>query len=430
MSFEAVRTMMVRRRGTLLAIAVVVLGAVAALLAVGVLAQAQQLAAGGPPESAEPSPSMTPHLHESATPEPTATPESTPEATPEPTPVPTPGPIAGYQLAATFGNGDMMVGVHDATTWGGGFIALGESWEYDDVGGRPLPRLWRSADGTSWSEEPLELGPGASVQNIASLADGSLLMLGTIGGDVSYWSIPATAAAWTSTDAVSWTPIDLPFAANPVTTPIRFAAGPEGIVGTVDNDIWYSADGRSWQRVHEVPRGSVLYEPVAGDEGWIVKRSNASLGTTTLLVSGDAVTWHEIELGNIGSVSAVAGDWLVLRRSDDWQDTEVLRSGNGLEWQTLVDVNSLSSDPENARYAGATLTGTDEVLFLTPWQSGHCYSMPTGEEVFWSSDGSTWISAGLTDGAVVTHAAEIGQVSVLTGYIAGSGGVAFWVSTR
>jgi hypothetical protein len=56
-------------------------------------------------------------------------------------------------------------------------------------------------------------------------------------------------------------------------------------------------------------------------------------------------------------------------------------------------------------------------------------SMPNGEDVFWSSDASTWVSAGLDDGAVVTHAVEIGEVSVLVGYIATTGDVAFWVST-
>jgi hypothetical protein len=56
--------------------------------------------------------------------------------------------------------------------------------------------------------------------------------------------------------------------------------------------------------------------------------------------------------------------------------------------------------------------------------------MPNGEDVFWSTDGSTWASANLVEGAVVTHAAEIGQVSVLVGYLAETRDVAFWVSTR
>ena len=425
MSLEAVRTMIVRHRAVALGIGVVVLAAVAALLAVSVIGQARELTAGsGASASPEPSPSVAPSEEPPATPEPTLAP------TPEPTPVPTPGPIAEWELAATFGgNGQSQMGVHSAAAWNG-FVAIGEAWQYDDLGGRPDPRLWRSLDGAEWWEVPIELGAGASVQEVTPMADGSLLILGTIGGDVSYWSDPAVAAAWTSADAVTWTPLDLPFAANPLAAPIRFAAGPEGIVATVDNDIWYSADGLTWGHAYEVARGSVLYEPVAGDQGWIVKRSNASLGTVTLLVSGDAVTWYEIDLGNVGTVSSVAGDWLATRHSDDWLRTEVLRSENGLDWQTLVDVGSLPSDSESGAYDGATLTGTDDVLFLSPWQAGHCYSMQTGEEVFWSSDGSTWVSAGLTDGAVVTHAVEVGEVSILTGYIAGSGGVAFWVSTR
>ena len=34
------------------------------------------------------------------------------------------------------------------------------------------------------------------------------------------------------------------------------------------------------------------------------------------------------------------------------------------------------------------MTGTDELLVLSLWQ-GHSYSMPAGEDVFWSRDGST-----------------------------------------
>ena len=81
-------------------------------------------------------------------------------------------------------------------------------------------------------------------------------------------------------------------------------------------------------------------------------------------------------------------------------------------------------------YDGATMTGTDELLVLSPWQAGHCYSMPRGEDVFWSRDASTWVSAGLVDGAVVTHALEVGDASVLVGYLATTGDVAFWSSTR
>ena len=76
------------------------------------------------------------------------------------------------------------------------------------------------------------------------------------------------------------------------------------------------------------------------------------------------------------------------------------------------------------------MTGTDELLVLSPWQAGHCDSMPAWQDVFWSRDDSTWVSAGLVEGAVVTHALEIGDVSVLAGYLATTGDVAFWSSTR
>jgi hypothetical protein len=425
----------VRRRGLVLAITVMLLAAPAAILAASVLSQARELAAGSGSPSAEASPSASPSSEPTVAPTPDPTPASTPEPTPEPTPAPTPGPIAGWQLAGTFGNhSDMLIGAHDLATWNGQFLALGESWEYDDVGGaRPEPWLWRSTDGLSWSEQALDLGPGASVHELAALPDGSIMVLGSVGGSIVYWSEPARPAAWTSLDAITWTRVSLPFGEE-VQAPIRYAAGGRGLVATIDDWIWHSTDGRTWRPVHHVPRGQWVYEPVAGDEGWIVKHGNASLGTTTLLVSGDAVTWYEVDLGNVATVSNVAGDWLASRHSDDWERTEILRSANGLDWEVVLDLATLPPPADVAEefgaFDGARMTGTDEMTLLSPYQAGHCFSMPSGYGVWWSSDSRTWVPVDLTEGAVIMHAAELGDVSVLAGYLADRGGVAFWTSTR
>lgn len=294
-----------------------------------------------------------------------------------------------------------------------------------------MPRLWHSGDGHSWSEVALDLGPGASVQVVAPLADGSLMIFGGVDDDPDDWSEPVQPAAWTSMDAAAWSPVALPLEVVQGWGALQFAAGPEGILATIENRIWHSTDGRSWNMVYDAPRGMSLYGPVAGDEGWIVRRGNASLGTTTLLVSGDAAAWYEVDLGNVGTISTVAGDWLASRRTDDWKRTEILRSANGLDWDVILDLEALPVEPsELGGYDGATMTGTDDMLVLSPWQAGHCYSMPNGEDVFWSSDASNWVSAGLVDGAVVTHAVEVGEISVLVGYLATTGDVAFWVSTR
>ena len=334
MELGTMRNLIARHRSSLLAIAIAGLVMVAAFLAASVFGQAQQLAAGGPPASAEASPTVAPHSHEPPTPEPTATPDPTPVATPEPTaeptPVPTPGPIAGWELAGTFDGGEWIAGVHDVANWNGTFVALGEAWVSTESGSTPKPRLWHSGDGRSWSEVELELGPGASVQAVAPLADGSLMIFGAVDEDPDDWSEPVQPAAWTSMDAAAWSPVALPLEAVRDWGALQFAAGAEGVLVTIDDRIWHSPDGRSWQMVYDAPRGTSVYGPVAGDEGWIVRRGNASLGTTTLLVSGDAVTWYEVELGNVGTISTVAGDWLASRWSDDWERNEILRSANGL----------------------------------------------------------------------------------------------------
>ena len=138
MDIAAVRTFIVRRRAPLLATSVLILGVAAAFLAVSVVGQARELAAGNPASpsaDASPSPTATPE----PTPEPTATPDATPIATPVPTPSSTPEVIAGLTLAATFDDGDGMTAVHDVAVWNGAFVALGESWELDAT--NPEPRV-------------------------------------------------------------------------------------------------------------------------------------------------------------------------------------------------------------------------------------------------------------------------------------------------
>ncbi len=427
MELEAVRTMIWRHRGIAVALAVIGLAAVAALLALNVVGQARQLAAGAPPASNEASPTIEP----TASPEPSATPEPTtaptPDATAAPTPEPTPEPAPGWALAAAFGDADQPTGVMDVTAWNGTFVAVGTSWTDDRANGR----MWRSTDGRTWSESVIDLGPGVSLQLVTTLPDNSLMLLGTIDDDVTQWTDPLRAGAWTSADGIGWTPLAVPFGAKLQYGPVEFAAGAEGLVATTGDEIWHSVDGRSWSLVHDAPRGTWLYGPVAGDEGWIVKRGNASLSTTTLLVSGDATTWHEVDLGNVATVVNVAGDWLVSRATEDWQSTEILRSANGLDWTVILNLDELTP-PEGTQLTanGAALSGTGDVLVMSPWQGGHCGGMPAnGWGAWWSTDGFTWASADLGDDAVVTHAVEAGEVTILAGYHARTSTVAFWVST-
>jgi hypothetical protein len=429
MNVGAVRTLIIQRRGVVLAIVVLLLGVLAALLAVNVLAQARQLAAGEAPATSSATPTVAPTA-EPRTPEPTVTPEpartATPEPTPVPTPVPTPEGITGWALAGAFGSSEAPTGVLDITRWRGAIVAVGTSWQDDN----PVPRMWRSADGQSWSESPLDLGPDASLQVVTELPDGRLLILGTIGDDVAYWSDQSRAAAWTSTDGVTWTVSDVPFGTSQY-GPLEFAAGARGLVATNGEEIWHSIDGSAWTLAYEAPRGMWVYGPVAGDEGWIVKLASASLGTTTLLVSGDATTWYDVDLGNVATVANVAGDWLVTRASEDWSRTEVLRSADGLDWKVIVDLSQLPP-PEGTEVTanGARLTGTGEVLLMSPWEGGHCGAMPSaGWGAWWSVDGIGWASAGIGGDAVVTHAVDIGEDTVLAGYTDGSGEIGFWIST-
>ena len=145
--------------------------------------------------------------------------------------------------------------------------------------------------------------------------------------------------------------------------------------------------------------------------------------------------WHDVDLGNLATLASVAGDWVASRASDDWQGTEILRSANGLDWSVILDLNDLAapdgSDAEGPAGSGggAMLSGTGDVLMLSPWRAGHCGGMPSGGWGAWySTDGASWSPTGLGGDAVVMHTVAIGGVTVLAGYTADDGDVAFWVS--
>lgn len=439
MTLEALQTFILRRRGALLAALVIVLGAMAAFLAVQVIGQARELAAGSPPDASIASPvvALSHHDHQpepSDPAEPTttpATPDATPTATPIPTPPAPPDPDAPWTLAASFGDGTWETSVTDVEVWQDAFVAVGTDWD----GANPHAVMWQSSDGRAWSSIPVDLGVAVALEVVAPLPDGRLMVLGTVGGSVEYWSDPERAAAWISVDGANWTAVPLPFGAVASPGPVDFTAGAEGLLATTGDAMWHSTDGTHWQQAYDAPRGSVVYAPVAGDDGWIVRLGNASRSTTTLLVSGDASTWHEVDLGNVATVANVEGDWLVSRATDDWQGTEILRSANGLDWTVILDLDELAPTAdvtveESAGLGGgAMLAGTGEVIVLSPWRAGHCGAMPTGGwGAWWSTDPTEWQSTGLGGDAVVTHAVSIGSVTVLAGYTGFTGDVAFWVS--
>lgn len=435
MTLEAIRSSILRRRGLLVAGTIVICGGVAGFLAVGVIGQARELTAGGGPSPTASPPAIDlPVSHHDHQPEPvasSATPAPTADPTPVPTPAATPEPDAPWMQTAAFGDGTWSSGVMDVEVWEGTFVAVGTTW----TEGNPQPRMWRSSDGRAWAESALELGPGVSLEVVAPLPDGRLMVLGTVGGDVEYWSAPERAAAWLSADGVTWTAVALPFRTEAPLYPVDFTAGDRGLLATTGDAIWHSPDGSAWDLVYDAPRGTMVYAPVAGDEGWIVRSANVSLSTTTLLVSGDATTWDEVDLGNVATVANVAGDWMASRSTEDWTGTEILRSANGLDWSVVLDLDDLAApgDSETIGSAGAgggaALSGTHEVLMLSPWRSGHCVGMPSGGwGAWWSIDGTAWSPTGLGGDAVVTHTVGIDGITVLAGYTANNGDVAFWVS--
>ena len=77
--------------------------------------------------------------------------------------------------------------------------------------------------------------------------------------------------------------------AEMVGTNIDVAAVPVGRVISLDRELWYSAEGVSWQRVHRAPARIALGQPAAGDEDFLAPTSAGD--GAPIYASGDGLTW-------------------------------------------------------------------------------------------------------------------------------------------
>jgi hypothetical protein len=424
--------------------ALVLTAAAAAVATVGVAVYFGTLndRTGAPTLTPTPSASAVPSTDESpeVTSSPTASVSTTPTLTPSTEP--TESAAAGWTIAASFSEFEQWRFPFDATTWSGGFAAVGLRMETfpTDIG--PYlgePTLWVSPDGRDWNERPLNVsipeGEDDRVEIIVSLPDGRLMVVRRTRAE----------GAWVSSDGVAWEPIDLGIDDTLV---VHLERGPHGyvLIGTTPDDvgqIWHSENGLDWSLSREVlpnAGGPVQLNNVgAGPEGFVVTgvRRPTSVGGTDrplIMASGDGREWfdapaqeslrngdHPYDVGPLGN------DWVAtgFGAAEAENRPVVWRSANGLDWTRHAG----PTDPSGRTAFHATdLAGAGGHVVISPalFQISGAFQFPT---IAWSTnDGLTWEPIP-PDESYVTEVVSDGEVVIAVGRIGRGTTAAFWITS-
>ena len=381
-------------------IGVGVLAAVAAVLAAAVLL------GGFRDDRGEASPS--PSAAATATGQPTtAASEQQRSESPSPTTAVTPSPpsLTGVldwsETGALPAAGDPSA-VNDVLQHDSGLVAVGVAYEGQLPILGPAPahegRVWLSTDGTDWEDAtPRGTFDNVVLQSILRTSDGALITLG--------WATPPDSdaigsfVAWQSPDGRTWEPIASPFGNEAWAT--QFAQGGRGSVAIVVDPggpsvgVWWSADARAWERVHDLG-AEASWSLAAGDEGFVIAgRRSGQDGTDEpfAIASGDGREWFEAD-GPPGAAVSVApreGDWLAVSQDltvvlGQPTDAQVWSSANGLSWTPI------------GGYALETIQRAEDTT---------CTELPTSLLVAgpWLVSG-TMLSFGCSEGGVVTQGAQ------------------------
>lgn len=177
--------------------------------------------------------------------------------------------------------------------------------------------VWNSADGKTWNfvnrDKPVPWGPRALHYTVVH--DGKIWVIG--GQSMPQFSKEEAKEifyrdAWTSTDGIEWTKVDIQEPAWPQRGMIGGSAVKDGRIwilggGTYDtptkgrlfyNDVWSSADGKTWkQHVEKSPWHPRQYHDVAVFDGrlWVLEGYHVEGGNRKdVWHSADGVTWTEV----------------------------------------------------------------------------------------------------------------------------------------
>jgi hypothetical protein len=344
---------------------------------------------------------------------------SEPSATTEP-------PVAaeGWTMTATFGF-DPGSTVATDVAWEGGLVAIGHVRSNSSVVATPSPRIWRSQDGVTWTEEAPDLGVDeVALIGIEVRGDSRFMLVGQTG---SPGEPGQGTAAWVSSDGIAWEPIDMPME-GPA---LAFDRGARGYVVVAGDALWFSPDGWSWSLTADG-----VIDVAAGDEGFVAVRGPSEEGGGGALASSDGITWIESDdfAAHVMDVVPMDGDWYATGASGDTFDIFVWHSENGLQWTPILNVNDLTPEdgPKTNRgleydsISGATLAAGIGRVFITLTGNHCCATLPWSHGVWATENGETWDAVVEGDGLVAGVTGEQ-ELAVLVGYLRRGAEAAFWV---
>lgn len=388
------------------------LGTVAAGLVAFVLMNTPSHEVGEPSPTASASPSVTsasPSGEGTASPTPSAAPSTVASASAAPSGTPEPQPTTAavslaWTLTASFGAENGAAVATDVTSHAGGLVAVGTAFERPPPNLGPLGpregRVWKSSDGRTW-EDTTPDGTFADVElsHVYSAADGTLIILGTRVSDEE-GAGTHTRLAWESTDAVLWREAELGFPEGSYVSslqhgPLGYLAWVFALGATHGSEIWFSSDGRAWERTRDLIDGAVSIG--AGPEGFVVSGTQGIYGEEQrpfTIASPDGRQWFEASSPppNALGVMPLGGDWFVL----DYEfglpnQAAIWHSANGLDWSPHGELALESVEIDGAECTEIPLAPQA----AGPWLvSGTMLSYPCSEGSF-RVYGSHWIS---TDG--------------------------------
>ena len=226
---------------------------------------------------------------------------SMPDATPD-----APTAPADLQFKRTlFGRSEGQARVNALTPHRDGLIAVGVEYEHHLPIVGPTPahegRVWSSADGQAWDDvTPRGLFGNVVLHTLIRRADGMLLALGTTSTLNQYGDLETKGfGVWESSDGLAWSVAETGL---PDDRWIRSAVqGDKGILANVwqvgathGTELWFSADGRSWEKVRQLRDG--FFGMDAGDEGFVVAGTQGPYGqpfAPFAIASADGREWFE-----------------------------------------------------------------------------------------------------------------------------------------
>lgn len=397
-------------------------GTLIAALAVGCSQQPAADSSASASASAEPSPSASVALpSESAS---TAPPSAAASGAGEPSPgVQPPLAVEEWTMTASV-DADPGSVIATDVAWQGGLVAIGHVRPDSSVIGDPIPRIWRSQDGVTWTEDEPELGVDAvALIGIAVRGDGQFMIVGQTGSPMGP---DQGTAAWVSPDGVDWERIDVPMA-GPA---LAFDRGARGFVVVAGDELWFSPDGSAWEMTAQG-----VTDVAAGDEGFVAVRGHREEGGGDLLASSDGVNWLESDaFARVMDVAPLGGDWYATGAPGDELEIFVWRSENGLDWSPILNVNDLTpaDGPKTGRglerdsISGAALAAAVGQVFVTLTHNHCCATLPWNHGVWATSDGDTWEAVVEGDAFVAGGAVEQ-ELAVLVGHLRRGEDAAFWL---